>query len=330
MYESNTISEEINNLSVLFDSELVGSLEVTIVRKGCIELNLSGNISLLITLEPIPKPDKNNDVIIEKNDSTPAIEKPPVSPVSSVDVIHSGEEYMKIDMNDYLQIDMKEGIKVDIIDKSKNDIMDIDENENKNENENDIENKDGDDLKGEGAGTGAEPCDVTWIQDLFSCSIMKAQLILLEHWSSSKQAEAEKERKENIAIAAATLASELKMKPLVNSKICVIPATQATLPNSTQHLDSKIGSTVHPTDIYSDSLSGINVLKRLINPVLRSKVRDVGDGTATTLAVNRSTGKVKKCLDTLFCAFYCHITEFYWLLALSASYSATLIIIRSV
>ena len=282
-------------------------------------------MSLLITLEPIPRPGTNKDMTHEKNDSKPVIDKPCVSSVSSVGNIHSGDEYMKINVQEYLQIDMKEGIKVDIIDESKNDMkMDIDENENENRD------GDGDDLKGAGTEAGEPPCDVTWIQDLFSCSIMKAQLILLEHWSSSKQEEAEKERNENNAIAAATLANELKMKPIVNSKISIIPATQVTLPNNTQHLDSKIGSKVLPTDIYSDSLSGINVLKHLINPVLRSKVRDVGDGTALTLTLNRSTGKVKKCIDTLFCAFHCHITEFYWLLALSASYGSTLIIIRSV
>ena len=287
--ESNTKSEDMNNLSALFESELIGSLEVTIVRKGCIELNLSGEMSLLITLEPIPKPDNKNNAIIEKNennDSKPVIEKPCVRS-DGVGEIHSGEEYMKIDMKEYLQIDMKEGIKFDMIDESVDDMkMDIDENENENE----------DDLGG--AGAWAEPCDVTWIQDLFSCSIMKAQLLLLEHWSSSKQAEAEKEKNENIAIAAALLASELKMKPLVNSKIVTTPTTQAILPNSTQQLDSKIGSKVPPTDIYSDSLSDINVLKRLINPALRSKVRDVGDGTATTLTPNRSTGEVNICMDT--------------------------------
>ena len=287
--EPNTKSEYTSNLTALFDSELIGSLEVTIVRKGCIELNLSGDMSLLITLEPIPKPGKKADVIHENNEnseSKPVIEKPCVCS-DGVDAIHSGEEYMKIDMKEYLQIDMIEGIKIDVNNDSVDDMkMDIEENENKNEN----------DLGGEGEG--AQPCDVTWIQDLFSCSIMKAQLILLEHWSSSKEAEAEKERKENIALAAANLANELKMKPFVNSKIVITPTTQVTVPNSTQQLDSKIGSTVSPADIYSDSLSGLNVLKRLINPVLRSKVRDVGDGTATTVTLNRSTGKVKNCIDT--------------------------------
>lgn len=250
------------NLNALFDSELIGSLEVTIVRKGCIEINLSGSMSLQITLEPIPKPFKGNDVCTVSYDGGYIVD---TACVRSVELgeIQNEEENMKMDVQEEMKEDMK---------------ADIDEMEDST----DLEK--------------SHTSGIKWIQDLFSRSLMKAQLLLLEHWSTSKQAEIEKEKIENAlvvaAAAAATVrsASELKIKSVavVNTKITSTPHTQPTLPNSTKLIDSKIESKVHHTDIYTDSLSGVNILKRLINPVLKSKVRDVGDGIAMSL--NRATG----------------------------------------
>ena len=253
------------NLNALFDSELIGSLEVTAVRKGCIEINLSGSMSILITLEPIPKPYKGNDVCAVSYDGGYTVDTAGVRSVGFGE-IRNEEKNMKMDV----QQEMKEGIKLNMK-------MDIDEME------------DSADLET------SHTSGIKWIQDLFSRSVMKAQLLLLEHWSSSKQAEIEKEIIENASVAAAAAAtvrsaSELKTKSVaaVNTKITSTPHTQPTLPYSTKLIDSKIESKVQHTDIYTDSLSGINVLKRLINPVLKSKVRDVGDGIAMSL--NRATG----------------------------------------
>ena len=252
--EYKTTAEEKNDLFALFDSELLGSLEATVVRKGCIELNISRNISLLLTLEPIPKPNEGKEVCHVSNDSGLV--------VGTSHERSDGEDEIQSE-NRYMKIDIKDDIKVVMIEEMKDDMkMDTGEME-------DLE--------------GVNLPDVKWIQDLFSCSMMKAQLLLLEHWSSSKQAEAENEKLQNATAAAARLASELKMRPVVTSKISSTPLTNVALPSSTQPPDSKIESKVHPSDTYSQSLSGIDVLKRLINPVLRSKVRDVGDGIAATL-----------------------------------------------
>jgi hypothetical protein len=253
----NAVSKEMNNLNALFDSELIGSLEVTIVRKGCIEINLSGNTSLLITLEPNPKPCNGNDVCTVPNDGSQFVDTS-CGRSAGVGESQNEEKNMKMDVQEEMKEGMKEGMK-----------MDVDEME------------DSEDLEE------SHISGIKWIQDLFSRSLMKAQLLLLEHWSSSKQAEIEKEKVENAAAAtAATVrsASELKIKSaaVVNTKISSSPTAQPIVP-------TKVESKVHHTDIYTDSLSGINILKLLINPVLKSKVRDVGDGIAMSL--NRSTGR---------------------------------------
>jgi hypothetical protein len=264
--EQDAVSKKMNNLNALFDSELIGSLEVTVVRKGCIDINLSGNISLLITLEPIPKPCNGKDVCSVSNDGSQVVDPSCVSS-AGVGESQNEEKNVKMEVQEEMKEGMKEGMKMDVDDMGYSE-----------------------DLKE------SHISGIKWIQDLFSRSLMKAQLLLLEHWSSSKLAEIEKEKIENAAAAviaaaaAATVrsASELKVKSAVNTKIPSTPHTQPTLPNSTKLINSKIESKVHHTDIYTDSLSGINILKRLINPVLRSKVRDVGDGIAMSL--NRATG----------------------------------------
>ena len=265
-FEHNAVSKEINNLNALFDSELTGSLEVTIVRKGCIEINLSGNMFLLITLEPIPKPCNEKDVCTVSFDGSQVVDTPCVRS-ARVGESQNEEKNVPMDMQEEMKVDMKMNMKMDIDDTG--DSVDLEE---------------------------SHFCGIKWIQDLFSRSLMKAQLLLLEHWSSSKEAEIEKEKIENAAATAATAAatvrsaSELKIKSIAvtNTMITSTPHTQPILPNSKKLIDSKIEFKVHRTDIYSDSLSGINILKRLINPVLKSKVRDVGDGIAMSL--DRSTG----------------------------------------
>jgi hypothetical protein len=51
--EKNENENNHENLSCLYEELLIGSLDVTIVEKGQIALNISNSLSLMITLEPI-------------------------------------------------------------------------------------------------------------------------------------------------------------------------------------------------------------------------------------------------------------------------------------
>ena len=253
-------SKKTEIFSALFEGAVLGSLEVCRVEKGQIDLNVTDNLSILINLEPIENSPIENDSK-SGNINIDRIETEKKNEMAQGNENMSNHHQMSISELENNQNTITEGEKM-IVDTDSGDSID----------------------------------DRKWLADLFSSSLLKAQLLLLEHWTACLAVEREKKKTEReaaasaaiaIAIAAASALNYNKFKPTGPVNTISLTTTNNNKPNPKE-------STVqdpkeHSSESCSASLLGVDVSKRLVDSVLRSRVRDVGDGIALT--INRSLGE---------------------------------------
>jgi hypothetical protein len=147
--------------------------------------------------------------------------------------------------------------------------------------------------------------DKKWLNDLFSCSLLKAQMLLLEHWTSSLEIEREKKEKEAAAAAAAAALAMSSNKPKsigFTASVSTNNSIKERTKESIVQVPKKKSS-----ESSSASLLGLDVSKRLADSALRSRIRDVGDGI--TLSINRSQGDTV-ILFILICSLFFAFSSF--------------------
>ena len=254
---SESAENDFRNDFALYEGRLIGSLEVSTVGKGRIELNFSDEFLLVITLEEISAPPV----------AVPPISLPTLPSLASTNV------------------------------RTNNDTSNHDKD---NKISNGIDNK--------------------WLSQLLLNGILQAQLLLLNHWKKSLE---ERERESLINTTAASINKNTNSMTSINSSAVMIKSEKIepkvmfaiktedlmktenkstnnlqNLPSARKPLASSEASSlmaVSPkeqcVESHSVSLSGINFFHRLLNPVLRGRARDLGDGIAFPLA---STGEWKQ------------------------------------
>lgn len=251
-------SKKTKIFSALFEGAVLGSLEVCRVEKGHIDLNVTDNLSILINLEPI----ENSS--IENDSKSVSINIDRIETEKKNEMVQENEN-----MSNHHQISISE------LENNQNTIT---------EGEKMIVDTD----------SGDSIDDLKWLADLFSSSLLKAQLLLLEHWTASLEMEREKKKTENEAAAAAAIAIAAASALNYNKFKSTGPINTTSLTTTNNNKPNPKESTVqdpkeHSSESCSASLLGVDVSKRLVDSVLRSRVRDVGDGIA--LSINRSLGE---------------------------------------
>jgi hypothetical protein len=251
-------SKKTEIFSALFEGAVLGSLEVCRVEKGQIDLNVTDNLSILINLEPIENGSIEND---SKSGSinTDRIKTEKKNEMVQGNENMSNHHQMSISELENNQNTITEGEKM-IVDTDSGDSID----------------------------------DRKWLADLFSSSLLKAQLLLLEHWTACLAVEREKKKTEREAAAAVAIAIAASSALNYNKFKSTGPINTISLTTTNNNKPNPKESTVqdpkeHSSESCSASLLGVDVSKRLVDSVLRSRVRDVGDGIALT--INRSLGE---------------------------------------
>ena len=254
--ELKNLSEDTENKNdsrndfALYEGRLIGSLEIATVGKGRIELNFSDELLLVITLELI---------------IVPPTALLPLSAPALPSRVSTNEK-----INDDTSTSNDDGNK-------------------KISNANDLK----------------------WLTRLLFNSILQAQLLLLSHWKKSldllqesARQERERERESSITTAATSTKSDSSSKSSdvmikiekIEHKVMVAIKTENTTTKPTNNSPNiptasslvEVSSKEHCSENHSVSLSSVNFFHRLVNPVLRGRARDVGDGIANALA---STGE---------------------------------------
>ena len=277
---SNIIEKE--NDFALFESEITGSLEVTMVGKGRIELNVSDELSLIISLEPI-------------NTLTSPI--PSISAVSNTLKTFSKNfssisgESRTINRNNCAD---------DIMDVESQEAIDNKEDNNNCNDNKDNNNDDKNDQNDNNANKRSNKLD--WLSNMFSCSILSAQLLLLNHWKKSLDLFQESVLHEQKIQNAITAKNNMKNNTLMSIKTedirikkekdekekemsSVSPIGTSTEPiesskESKEHSRETKDSKKRTSETHSETLEGVDVSGRLVHPMLRARLRDVGDGMA--------------------------------------------------
>ena len=262
---SESAENDFSNDFALYEGRLIGSLEVSTVGKGRIELNFSDEFLLIITLEEILAP-------------------PAAVPPISLPTLPS--------------------------------LVSTNGRTNNGTSNHDKNNKISDGI------------DIKWLSQLLLNGILQAQLLLLSHWKKSldliqESARKERERESLINTTAASINKNNNNMTSINSSDVMIksekiepkvmlaiktedliktenkstnnlpnlPSARKLLASSEAASLTTVSSKDHCVESHSVSLSGINFFHRLLNPVLRGRARDLGDGIAFPLT---STGEWKQ------------------------------------